>query len=170
MEFLYITRRYKETQMSKYSKDNLGRRLFSAPILLMGLSGVVAGCAGNAAQDRYRFDVVNQPVPIGAHSPITVRMFDTSTGRPVDGATISAVRLSKRMPSTVPPGKGARLSRSLSDQARFVGPAGAGQYGLIGDVSMPGMWTLDLAASVPGEASSVAGSTKFVVARERQDP
>lgn len=156
--------------MPEYSKANLGRRFFSAPILLIGLSGIVAGCAGNEGQDRYRFDVVNQPVPIGAHSPITVRLFDTSTGRPVDGAAISAVRLSKRIPSTVPPGKGARPSRSLSDEARFVGPAGAGQYGFIGDVPVPGTWTLDLAASVPGEASPVAGSTMFVAARERPDP
>lgn len=156
--------------MSTSSKINMAWRFFFAPILLLGLSGVAGGCAGSEGQDRYRFDVVNQPVPIGAHSPITVRMFDTSTGRPVDGATISAVRLSKRIPSTVPPGKGARPSRSLSDEARFVGPFGAGQYELIGDVSMPGTWTLDLAASVPGEASKVAGRTKFIAVRERQDP
>jgi len=154
----------------RYSNANLGRRFFSAPILLIGLSGVVAGCAGSEMGDRYRFDVVNQPVPIGAHSPITVRMFDTSTGRPVDGATISAVRLSKRMPNIVPSGKGIQPTRSISDDARFVGPAGDGKYEFIGDVSRPGTWTLDLAASVPGEASKVAGSTKFLAVRERSDP
>lgn len=156
--------------MLKYQKHNLNRRFLLASVILVSLSGLAAACASNDLRDRYSFAVVNQPVPIGTHSPITVRMFDRSTGRPVEGATISAVRLSKRMPSTVPTGKGVPSSRSLSDEARFVGSAGDGQYGFIGDVSKPGTWTLDLAASVPGEASQVQGRTRFVAARERQDP
>ncbi len=51
-----------------------------------------------------------------------------------------------------------------------LGSSGDGQYRLAGDISMPGTWTLVLSASVPGEASPVEGSTRFVAARERSDP
>ncbi len=65
------------------------RRFLLAFIFTIGLAGVVGACASNEPRDRYRFDVVNQPVPVGAHSTITVRLTDATTGRPVDDATIS---------------------------------------------------------------------------------
>lgn len=156
--------------MSDYTSLVVKRRFLLASIVVIGLAGVVSACASNESRDRYRFDVVNQPVPVGAHSTITVRLTDATTGRPVDGATISDARLTMRMPSTIPPGKVIWPDRSHSDEVRFVGSSGDGQYRLAGDVSMPGTWTLVLSASVPGEASPVEGSTRFVAARERSDP
>jgi hypothetical protein len=79
-------------------------------------------------------------------------------------------RLTMRMPSPVPAGKGSWPDRSHSEEVRFVGSSGVRPYRLVGDVSMPGTWTLHLAASVPGEASEVEGSTKFVAGRERYNP
>lgn len=79
-------------------------------------------------------------------------------------------RLKMRMPSTVSAGKGSWPDRSHSEEVRFVGSSGVRPYRLVGDVSMPGTWTLHLAASVPGEASEVEGSTKFVAGRERYNP
>lgn len=146
------------------------RHSLLASIVVIGLAGVVSACASNESRDRYRFDVVNQPVPVGAHSTIVVRLTDRTTGRPVDGATIPDARLRMRMPSAVPPGKGISPDRSHSEEVRFVGPSGVGQYGLTGDVSMPGIWKLVLSATVPGEASHVDGSTRFTASRERHDP
>lgn len=146
------------------------RHFLLASIVVIGLAGVVSACASNESRGRYRFDVVNQPVPVAAYSTITVRLTDATTGRPVDGATISNASLTLRMPGTTPPGKGTWLHEPHSEKVRFVGSSGDGQYRLAGYVSMPGTWTLVLSASVPGGASPVEGSTRFVAARERSDP
>jgi hypothetical protein len=156
--------------MSDYTSLVAKRRFLLASLVVIGLAGVVGACASNESRGRYRFDVVNQPVPVGAHSTITVRLTDATTRQPVDGATISDARLTMRMPSTVPPGKGIWPDRSHSEEVRFVGSSGVGQYGLISDVSMPGIWTLVLSATVPGVASPVEGSTRFTASRERHDP
>lgn len=155
--------------MSKYNNNSSNCRsvLF---ILLAGSAGVVGACASNELRDRYRFDVVNQPVPIGTYSPITVRLADRSTGKPVDGATVSRAFLKMRMTNDVPPGKGIWLERYHSEAVRIAGSFGVGQYRLIGEVSMPGTWSLFLTANVPGEASPIEGSTTFVAGRQRFDP
>ena len=98
-------------------------------------------------------------------------MTETSTETPVGGATISDARLTMRMQKKLPAGKQLWQSdRSHSEDVRFLGSVGTGQYRLLGDVSMPGTWTLHLKADVPGETSPVEGSTKFVAAHERHDP
>lgn len=68
---------------------------------VMAVAGSVVACASSASQGDYRFDVVNQPVPVGADSAITVRMIDAVNGRLVNGATISEARLTMKMPITV---------------------------------------------------------------------
>jgi hypothetical protein len=161
---------WSSSAVSDYTSLVAKRHFLLASTVVIGLAGVVSACASNESRSRYRFDVVNQPVPVNAHSTITVRLTDATTGQPVDGATISDARLTMRMPSTVPPGKGISPDRSHSEEVRFVGSSGVGQYGLISDVSMPGNWTLVLSATVPGEASPVEGSTRFTASRERHDP
>jgi hypothetical protein len=75
------------------------------------------------------------------------------------------------MTAPPPPGKtGWPSSRSHAEEVRFVGPADIGQYRFVGDVSMPGTWTLVVSASVPGEALPVERSTRFTASRERHDP
>lgn len=155
--------------MSTHRPISAERRRWTL-VLVLGLAGTVAACVSNAPQSRYNFDVVNQPVAASAHSTITVRLIDTTTGQPVDGATISDARLTMKMSSTVPPNKGLRYDRSHSEGVRFLGSPGGGQYRFVGDVSMPGTWRLALTARVPGEASPVKGSTRFVAEQERAAP
>jgi hypothetical protein len=139
-------------------------------VSVIGMAGVLAACASTEPEGRYRFAVLGQPVAAGTHAPITVSVIDTATGRPVQGASVSEARLSMRMPRIGPPGKAWRLDRSHEEDVSLVGPAGPGQYRLLGNVSMPGTWKLNLAAKVPGEPVAVHGSTKFVAVHERQDP
>lgn len=101
---------------------------------------------------------------------ITVRLTNAATGMTVEGATLSDVRLGMRMPRVVSLGKGAWPERFRWEEGRFVGSTGAGRYRLVGNVLMPGTWTLHLVANVAGEASPIKATTTFVVMRERHDP
>ncbi|MCU0894868.1 MAG: FixH family protein [Rhodospirillales bacterium] len=139
-------------------------------ISVIGMAGVLAACASTEPEGRYRFAVLDQPVAADTHAPITVSVIDTATGRPVQGASVSEARLFMRMPRIGPPGKTWRPDRSHKEDVSLVGPVGPGRYRLLGNVSMPGTWKLDLAANVPGKATAVRGSTRFVAVRERQDP
>jgi hypothetical protein len=153
------------TEMWNISFAARRRRFGSATAFVAGLS--VGACTSTGVEERYRFNVVNQPVATGANSPITVRITETSTETPVGGATFSDARLTMRMQKKLPPGKQLWQSdRSHSEDVRYLGSVGTGQYRLLGDVSMPGTWTLHLKADVPGETSPVEGSTKFVAAQE----
>jgi hypothetical protein len=144
----------------------LKRRFLSASIVVFGLAATVGACASNEVQDRYLFDVVKQPVPVGARSAITVRMIDTASGQPVNGATISDAGLTMKGPISVPREKVAPLPhRPHSEEIQFVGASGVGEYSFVGDVSMPGTWELFLTARVPGETSPVEGSARFVAGR-----
>src|SRR5512134_2966130 len=75
--------------------------LFFGAFLLVAL----ASCAGaGEGSQRYRFDVLDQPVPVGAHTELTVKLTDASTGQPVQGATIAGAGL--EMTHVHPPHKG----------------------------------------------------------------
>lgn len=139
-------------------------------VSVIGMAGVLAACASTEPEGRYRFAVLDQPVAADVHAPITVSLTETATGTPVEGATISDARLFMRMPRGGRPGKTWRPDRSHKEDVSLVGPAGPGRYRLLGNVSMPGTWKLELAAKVPGEPAAVHGSTRFVAVRERQDP
>jgi hypothetical protein len=157
--------------MWKYTSILPKRHPLLASILVMGLASTVVACASTGSHSRYRFEVLDQPVPVSAHSTITVRVIDVSNGQPVDGATIPEAQLTMKMSSTVPPGKGIwHPDRSHSEQIRFVGSPGVGEYRFLGDVSMQGTWRLVLTALVPGESSPVEGVARFTASRERHDP
>ena len=117
------------------------------------------------AADRskeYRFEVVDQPVAVGAHSEFNVRLVRTSTGQPVEDATITRSRLEMTMPHYAH--KGATpMSTTMGGEVKPVGAPSPGLYRLMGDVSMPGTWQLDIVATVPGEAQPVEGTTTFKV-------
>ena len=111
----------------------------------------LASCAGaGEGSQRYRFDVLDQPVPVGAHTELTVKLTDASTGQPVQGATIAGAGL--EMTHVHPPHKG-------------VGSSGPGLYQLMSDVSMPGKWKLDLSANIPGETKPVGETVTFEAGR-----
>ncbi len=120
-----------------------------------------AACAADRSQD-YRFEVVDQPVAVSAHSEFNVKLTKTSTGQPVENAKITSSRLGMTM--THPPHKSATpgaMTTEMGGDVKVLGSPSPGLYRLMGDVSMPGTWKLDLTATVPGEAQPVEGTATF---------
>jgi hypothetical protein len=120
---------------------------FSAVALVF----LVVACASAKSSD-YRFDVVDQPVAVGAHSEFDVRLTEVSTGQTVDKATIASSTL--EMTHYRPQTKGARPVRMpMAGDVKFLRPAGPGLYRFMGDVSMPGTWKLTISPMFLGRAS-----------------
>lgn len=141
------------------------RRKISA-FALVALVSLLAACASAKSPD-YRFDVVDQPVAVGAHSEFNVRLTEVSTGQPVSNAMIStsALEMTHYRPPTgkgTPPG-GVRVP--MAGEVKFLGPAGPGLYRFMGDVSMPGTWQLTVSANVPGKSEPVGGTATFEAER-----
>lgn len=139
--------------------------LFLSASLLAALP--LASCAGaGESSQRYRFDVLDQPVPAGAHTELTIKLTDASTGQPVQGATITGAGLEMTHPH--PPHKGTLpggMATTMTGEVKFIGSSGPGLYQLMADVSMPGKWKLDLSANVPGETTPVHDTVKFEAGR-----
>jgi hypothetical protein len=135
------------------------RKIIVFPVAM--LVSLVAACASATSPD-YRFDVVDQPVAVGAHSEFDVRLTKVSTGQPVSNATISSntLEMTHYRPSAKgsPPG-GVRMP--MAGDVKFIGPDGPGLYRFMGDVSMPGTWKLTVSANVPGESEAVDGTATF---------
>ena len=127
----------------------------------------LASCAGaGEGSQRYRFDVLDQPVPVGAHTELTVKLTDASTGQPVQGATIAGAGL--EMTHMHPPHKASPpggMTTTMEGDVKFVGSSGPGLYQLMSDVSMPGKWKLDLSANIPGETKPVRETVTFEAGR-----
>ena len=127
----------------------------------------LASCAsaGESSQ-RYQFDVLDQPVPVGAHTELTIKLTDASTGQPVQGATITGAGL--EMTHMHPPHKGSPpggMTTTMEGDVKFVGSSGPGLYQLMADVSMQGKWKLDLSTNIPGEIKPVLETVKFEAGR-----
>lgn len=122
-----------------------------------------AACAAGRSQD-YRFEVVDQPVAVSAHSEFNVKLTNTSTGQPVEDATITKSRLEMTMPHTAHKGP-MPMSTEMGGEVKPLGTPSPGLYRLMGDVSMPGTWKLNIVATVPGEAQPVEGTATFKAAR-----
>jgi hypothetical protein len=121
--------------------------------------------AADRSQD-YRFDIVDQPVPVGAHTEITVKLSRVPEGQPVADAKIIRSRLEMTMMH--PPHKGSPpggMTTEMGGEVRFLDSPAPGLYRLMADVSMPGKWTLDLSATVPDEPEPVSGTVKFDAGR-----
>jgi hypothetical protein len=152
-----------------FSCERYTLRSVTRVVVAAALSVTLGACA-TAKPQAYRFDVVNQPVPVSAHSEITVRLVDVSNGEPV-----SDVRILKKQLQTIwrPLAKRrspASVSKPMAEDVKYIGPVGSGLYRFLGDVSMPGKWTLNLSANVPGEAEPISGAAKFTASHVRQDP
>jgi len=115
--------------------------------------------AADGSQD-YRFEVVDQPVAVSAHSEFNVRLTKASTGQPVENAQITRSRMEMTMPHYAHKGP-IPMSTGMSGEVKPLGMSSPGLYRLMGDVSMPGTWKLDIVAGVPGEAKPVEGSATF---------
>ena len=128
----------------------------------------LASCTGaGESSQRYRFDVLNQPVPVGAHTELTIKLTDTTSGQPVQGATISSagLEMTHKHPShkgSLPPGW---MTTTVSGDVTFIGSFGPGLYQVMADISTPGTWKLDLSANVPGEMKPIREIIKIEARR-----
>ena len=143
------------------SPDRLGVRHATA-MLATGLLSLSAAAYAADPADDYNFDVVNQPVAVSAHSELDVKVTKVATGKPVENAKITRTHLEMTMMhrphksgTPTPP------TRGMGGEVKVVGSPAPGTYRLLGDVSMPGTWKLDIVASVPGEAQPVEGNVTF---------
>lgn len=122
-----------------------------------------AACAADRSQD-YRFEVVDQPVAVSAHSEFNVKLTKTATGQPVEDATITKSRLEMTMPHTAHKGS-MPMSTEMGGEVKPLGTPAPGLYRFMGDVSMPGTWNLQLSAKVPGEPEAIDGTATFKAGR-----
>lgn len=126
-----------------------------------------SAAAHAAAQSReYRFEVVDQPVAVSAHSEFNVKLTKTSTGQPVENATITRSRLEMTM--THPPHKSPTpgpMTTKMGGEVKLLGSPSPGLYRLMGDVSMPGTWKLDVVATIPGETQPIEGTATFIASQ-----
>lgn len=145
------------------------RQVRGRPVLGMFAAGLLSmatvACASDRPQD-YRFEVVNQPVAVGAHSELDVKLTDASTGQPVTNATITHAALGMTMPGFGhKPSRAGGGKRRMGGETEFVGMPAPGLYRFRGDVSMSGTWTLGLTAKVPGEPAPIDASVSFEAGR-----
>jgi hypothetical protein len=116
-------------------------------------------CAANPSQD-YRLEVTDQPVAVGAHSEFNVKLVRLPTGEAVEGATITESHLEMTMPHYAHKGPMPQ-STEMTGQVKVLGTPTPGLYRLMGDVSMPGTWKLDIAATIPGETQAIEATATF---------
>lgn len=130
---------------------------------VVALVSLVAACASAKSPD-YRFEVVDQPVAVGAHSEFDVRLTKVSTGQQLSNVTISNSALAMthyRPPVAGAGGYPSTFRVPMPSEVKFIGPDGAGLYRFMGDVSMPGTWKLTVSANVPGESEPIDGTATF---------
>jgi hypothetical protein len=122
---------------------------------LIGL--VMAGSATIARADikDYEFQLVDQTVQAGPDKTITVRLVNKTTGKPVPGAVIFAVRL-----DMAPDGM-----QEMATKIAAVPGGEPGTYKFKATFGMAGRWQLSLGAKVQGETGTV--ENKFVITAQK---
>lgn len=143
------------------------RRLSVRHAGVLAASLLSLSAAAHAADPApYRFDVINQPVAVGAHSELDVKVTKAATGQPVENAKITHSALEMTMPGRAYKGPPAGSTTRMGGATKVVGTTAPGTYRLLADVSMPGTWKLDIAAEVPGEAQPVESTVTFKAGSE----
>jgi hypothetical protein len=122
---------------------------------LIGLA--MAGSATIARADikDYEFQLVDQTVQAGPDKTITVRLVNKTTGKPVPGAVIFAVRL-----DMAPDGM-----QEMATKIAAVPGGEPGTYKFKATFGMAGRWQLSLGAKVQGETGTV--ENKFVITAQK---
>lgn len=110
--------------------------------------------------EEYRLEVIDQPVAVGAHSEFNVKLIRTSTGQAVEDATITRSRLEMTMPHSAHKGP-MPMTTTMSGEVKPLPTPSPGLYRLMGEVSMPGTWKLEIVATVPDEAQPVEATAAF---------
>ena len=130
-------------------------RMFSYALGALATFSVMLGSQALAGGSDFSFVPVTTRISmaIAAQNPIEIRCVD-KTGKPVDGVTITRVRL-----DMAPDGMAQHTA-----SARLIPADGPGLYRLDAQYTMTGRWQLSLAAKVDGEIETVTGKIVFDVA------
>ncbi len=100
-----------------------------------------------AAASDYTFKLASEPVATGDDAVIAVRLFNQTTGKPVENAVIFQSRL-----DMAPGGMG-----GMTSPVTPLGESEPGLYRFKAVLGMAGRWALTLAAKVPGEQETIRG-------------
>ena len=124
---------------------NLSTRRASLALALI-LAATPSGLV--AAPQDYRFELAGTPQPAsGGKSLVSVRLVRTKDGKPVTDAVVFEAK------ADMGPANMAAMTAPVRPM-----PAKDGLYRFEVEPSMAGLWALNLAAKVQGEAETVRGS------------
>jgi len=119
-----------------------------AAALMVGVS-----VSASADPKDYAFVPVTDHLQPSATAPIAVRLIHLPSKKPVTDAIIIQSKLEMPMQGMAP------MATKVSPK----GTDGQGVYSFVGDLSMAGPWTLNLAAKVQGESGTVTGAVPLMV-------
>ncbi|MBB4249445.1 FixH family protein [Rhizobium sp. BK008] len=126
----------------------MNKTSFSAgAMLLAGALVVGSSTVSFAAAQDYEFQPVSTDVKQGQGSPVSVRLVDKRTGKPVPDAVIFTTRMDMAP-------EGMEMMTTPVEAATSTEP---GVYAFKTDFSMAGGWRFKLAAKVQGEPDTVEG-------------
>ncbi|MFW8585936.1 FixH family protein [Rhizobium beringeri] len=116
-------------------------------MLLAGALVVGSATVSLAAAQDYEFQPVSTDVKQGQGSPVSVRLVDKRTGKPVPDAVIFTTRM-----DMAPEGM-----ETMTTPVEAASSAEPGVYAFKSDFTMAGGWRFKLAAKVQGEPDTVEG-------------
>ncbi|MBB4331654.1 hypothetical protein GGE32_005531 [Rhizobium leguminosarum] len=126
----------------------MNKTSFSAgAMLLAGALVVGSATVSLAAAQDYEFQPVSTDVKQGQGSPVSVRLVDKRTGKPVPDAVIFTTRM-----DMAPEGM-----ETMTTPVEAAGSTEPGVYAFKSDFTMAGGWRFKLAAKVQGEPDTVEG-------------
>jgi hypothetical protein len=124
-------------------------RAFQAASIIVAMTGAIT--AARADIRDYEFQLVDQTIQAGPDKIVTVRLMNTTTGKPVPDAVIFATRL-----DMAPDG--------MQEMATRIAPMPGGEpgtYKFEATFGMAGRWQLSLGAKVQGETGTVENKLVF---------
>lgn len=117
-------------------------RFLTAVTVVVHLSVPVAA---QADASDYDLTLVETTYPFGSEAVLDLRLTDTRTGLPVDGAILFATRLDMAPEGMV----------EMTSPVAILPAEAPGQYRFAADPTMEGNWQFSVAAKVQGEAETV---------------
>lgn len=115
------------------------------------LGVILATAPARADVKDYEFQLADPTIRVGTDTPVSVRLVNKKTGKPVTDAVIFQTRLDMA-PDSMP---------EMTTKITPVAGGEPGVYRFKADVSMAGGWQLTLGAKVQGEAGVVQGKLVF---------
>ena len=119
------------------------------PVAAVAVALSLPAAAALAAAADYSLALVSTTYPVGAGAVLEVRLTDTRTAAPVDGAVIFATRM-----DMAPDGMA-----TMTSPVEVLPSTEPGLYRFSTDIVMAGNWRFSVAAKVQGEAETVQAET-----------